>query len=45
MTPQQALQVLAQYLITKSGLSLQEIAAVLAAWNTVAEAVKPEGTG
>jgi hypothetical protein len=41
MTPQQALQFLMQVLVTKQGLSPQECAAVVAAWNTIAAAVTP----
>ena len=44
MTPEQALQFLLQTLVVKPGLSVQEIANVVAAWNLVAEALtkKPE---
>jgi hypothetical protein len=42
MNAEQALQFLMQALVTKPGLSIQECAAVVQAWNAVAEAVKPK---
>lgn len=39
MTPEQALQYLMQVFVIKGGLSVQEIAAAVQAWNTVAEAI------
>jgi hypothetical protein len=40
MTPEQALQILSQALVTKPGLTMQDIATVIQAWNVIAEAVK-----
>ena len=42
MNPEQALQLLMQYLVTKPGLTVQECAMVVQAWNMIAEAVKPK---
>jgi hypothetical protein len=42
MNADQALLLLKQALVTKPGLSLDDCAAVVQAWNTVAEAVKPK---
>jgi hypothetical protein len=42
MNAEQALQILAQALTTKPGLTIQDCAAVVQAWNTLAEAVKPQ---
>ena len=41
MTPEQALQFLMSVLVLKAGLSVQDAANVVQAWNTLAEAVKP----
>lgn len=42
MNAEQALQFLMQTLVTKPGLTVQECAAVVQAWNVVAEAIKPK---
>lgn len=42
MNAEQALLFLKQSLVTRPGLTLDEIAAVVQAWNVVAEAVKPK---
>lgn len=42
MTPEQALNLLMQALVLKAGLSIQDAAAVVQAWNVIAEAVKPK---
>ena len=42
MDPQQALQILAQYFVTKTGLSPAENKAVAIAWDVLNEAVKPK---
>jgi hypothetical protein len=42
MTPEQALQFLMQVLVVKAGLSVQDCAGVVQAWNILAEAVKPK---
>ena len=40
MTPQQALQILLQALVTKPGLTIEEIAAVVSAWTTLERVVR-----
>lgn len=42
MNPEQALQYLMTVLVMRAGLTVQEAAQVVAAWNIVAEAVKPK---
>ena len=42
MNAEQALQFLMQALVVKAGLSVQDCAAVVQAWNVIAEAVKPQ---
>jgi hypothetical protein len=42
MDPQQALQFLMQVLVTKPGLSIQDCANAVQAWNVIAEAVTPK---
>ena len=42
MDPQQALQFLMQVLVTKPGLSIQDCANAVQAWNTIAEFVAPK---
>jgi hypothetical protein len=39
MTPEQALQILIQTLVTKQGLSVQDCATVAQAWNVVVTAI------
>ena len=41
MTPEQALQYLMNVLVLKAGLSVQDAAVVVQAWNVIAEALKP----
>jgi len=41
MTPEQALQYLMNVLVLKAGLTIQDAAMVVQAWNVMAEAVKP----
>ena len=41
MTTEDALKFLKQMLVTKPGLTLEQCAAVIAAWNAVARAVQP----
>jgi hypothetical protein len=46
MTPEQALQFLKQALVLRPGLSLDDCAGVVSAWNTLAESVqKGKGDG
>ncbi len=45
MTPEQALLILKQALVLKPGLTLDDCAAVLQAWNILAEVVKPVDDG
>jgi hypothetical protein len=40
MTPEQALQYLLNVLVLKPGLTVQEAATVVQAWNVIAEALK-----
>lgn len=42
MTPEQALQFLMNVLVLKEGLTMQEAAAAVSAWNVIAEAIKPK---
>lgn len=42
MNAEQALQYLMQALVVKAGLSVSDCAAVVTAWNVIAEAVKPK---
>ncbi len=42
MTNEQALQFLMQALVTKPGLTIQDCAAVVQAWNVVAETIKKQ---
>lgn len=39
MTPEEAIKFLKQVLVTKQGLTLEQCAAVVVAWNVVATAV------
>lgn len=41
MTPQEALRLLKELLITKPGLSLDQCAAAVVAWNTIAAVLAP----
>ena len=41
MTPEQAMKFLKQVLVTKPGLSVEECAAVVMAWNAIAAVVLP----
>ena len=42
MTPEQALLILKQTLVMKAGLSVDDCAAIVQAWNVLAELVKPK---
>lgn len=42
MSPEQALQFLAQALVLKGGLSVQEAQAVVNAWYIITAAIKPK---
>jgi len=42
MTPEQALMILKQVMAMKPGLSVDDCAAVVQAWNVLAELVKPK---
>lgn len=42
MNAEQALQFLMQALVVKAGLSVQDCAGVVTAWNIIAEAIKPK---
>ena len=42
MTPEQALLILKQVLVMKQGLTVDDCAAVVQAWNVLAELVKPK---
>ena len=42
MTPEQALLILKQVMAMKPGLSVDDCAAVVQAWNVLAELVKPK---
>lgn len=44
MTPEQALQLLMQVLVLKGGLSLQDTANAIHAWNVLAEMVSKKET-
>ena len=45
MNAEQALQFLMQALVVKAGLSVQDCAAVVTAWNVIAEGVKGQNDG
>lgn len=42
MSPEQALQYLMTVLVMRAGLTVQEAAQIVQAWNTIAEAIKPK---